>query len=206
MTRQHRFVVMGTGGLFTFYTLKTLLEQSCLPLAYIQSGSKPVNISARFADIELHFPQLEDKVYALLKSRSIPYYHEDMGSIETLIQKLDAEYLLVACWPRLLAQTIIASVSIAALNLHPSLLPKYRGFDPVEDQLETGDPDFGISLHLLNEHFDAGDIVLQQGFSISSPTPLQINKKAAVEGAKLFIRAVNTFHHPGWTLTPQHLS
>lgn len=206
MTRQHRFVVLGTGGIFTFHVLKTLLDESFLPLAYIQSGAQILNDPARFADIELQFPRTGNELTDLLASSSIPFYYQSTTAMENLIQKMEADYLLVACWPELISPEIISSVSIAALNLHPSLLPKYRGFDPVGDQLKNGDLDFGISLHLLTEHFDEGDIVLQKGLSLgANPSASDINKVAAIQGANLFVQAIRSYHHPGWALISQQM-
>ena len=101
-------------------------------------------------------------------------------------------FLLVACWPYLLDREVIDSVTTAALNLHPSRLPRYRGADPVGEQLRRGDPDFGVSLHLLDASFDHGDLVAQAGFSMR---PEQRNReaieaRAAALGADLFIEAL----------------
>lgn len=177
-----------------------------MPQAYIQFGNRHQHKPASFADIQLHFPQPGKDLSALLKNDCISMYYQSAVAMPSLIQSFDADYLLVACWPELLSQKIIASVSIAALNLHPSLLPKFRGLDPIGAQLENGDLDFGISLHLLTERFDEGDIVLQQRLSVGANTSVSnVNKVAAIQGAKLFMQAVKSYRHPGWSLTSQRM-
>ena len=120
------------------------------------------------------------------------------------IKSLKAEFLLVACWQKLLSNEVLNSVSKAALNLHPSLLPKYRGVDPIGEQLLAKDYNFGISLHLLNEHFDKGDIVLQKPLNIKTPYLRHgINNLSAETGAYLFIEALKLNSTTEWVLTKQ---
>ena len=116
-----------------------------------------------------------------------------------LVQQAAIDYLLVACWPYLISEDLITSPRMAALNLHPSLLPDFRGPNPIEQQLARGTSRFGVTLHLLNEQFDQGDIIAQAALS-------DIDKKAdrayleyrsAVQGVELFVEAVKGHDH-GW--------
>ena len=108
-----------------------------------------------------------------------------------LIRQRSIDFMLVACWPYLIAPEMIESVSKAALNLHPSLLPAYRGVDPVGRQLECGERRLGVSLHLLSQRFDAGDIVARASLPPlgASPDRETIEREAARLGAGLFIDA-----------------
>lgn len=204
MTKQPRFVVLGTGGEFTFHVLKTLIDKSFMPLAYINSGDKPASKSARFADINIEVFSPGNGLDDLLKLNSTPGYFQSSINMENIIAQFKTDFLLVACWPQLLSEKITGLASCSAVNLHPSLLPEYRGYDPISEQLAKGNTNFGVTLHLLSNHFDQGDIVLQQGFPIQqNPSVHSINEKAAIIGAQLFIQAVETYHHPGWSLTKQ---
>lgn len=206
MTDQQRFVVLGTGGTFTFNVLQTLIKQNYLPLAYIQSGNRPQNNQSSFANIELEVKKPRSDLSQILETQNIPVYFQAQTKLPELIQQLKAEFLLVACWPELLSNEILHSISTAALNLHPSLLPKFRGADPVAEQLLKKDYNFGISLHLLSNSFDSGDIVLQQALKIDEnldKTVIEIT--AAKKGAALFIQAINTYEKPGWKLVRQIL-
>ena len=98
---------------------------------------------------------------------------------------------------------MFGSVRRAALNLHPSLLPRYRGPDPVGRQLEVDDRHFGVTLHLLDNRFDRGDIVSQAEFEtgIETLTQEQIEWRCAQQGVGLFVDAV---HHgcAAWRVRP----
>lgn len=204
MTNHHRFIILGTGGTFTFNVLKNLIKQNYKPLAYIQYGNSPEQNQTTFAEIKLEINKPRNTLSQLLKVQNIPVHFQQQTKISQFIKQLKAEFLLVACWPELIADDILSSVSKAALNLHPSLLPRYRGFDPVSDQIAAKDYNFGISLHLLNNEFDTGDIVLQQTIEIQLQTEKKVIEiKAATQGAALFIKAINSYKHPGWTLIKQ---
>ncbi|MDC1287096.1 formyltransferase family protein [Gammaproteobacteria bacterium] len=114
------------------------------------------------------------------------------------------EFMLVACWPYLIDKWVVNAVTKAALNLHPSLLPSYPGADPISEQLNSVDPRFGVTLHLLNSQFDQGDIVAQAEL----PDPQDLYQRASLEracaqlGSRLFIDALNGYD-AGWRTTPQ---
>ncbi len=204
MTKQHRFIVLGTGGAFTYNVIKRLVEQEYKPAAYIQSGDKPHQTQASFANIELDILKPQSALSRLLQLYKIPTHYQLQLELQKFIKQLNIDFMLVACWPTLIHNDVILSISKAALNLHPSLLPKYRGIDPIINQLKTDDINFGISLHLISDTYDSGDIVLQQSLdSINNLDKSRIEKEAAKKGADLFIQAINTHQNPGWKLIKQ---
>lgn len=114
-------------------------------------------------------------------------------------------FMLVACWPYLLHPEMISAVSDAALNLHPSLLPAYRGADPIGAQLDHGDFRFGITLHEINQDFDRGDIIAQRELPPLSEPPRrqQLERQCAAIGVEMFIQAL--LDYPAWRRQPQPL-
>ena len=121
-----------------------------------------------------------------------------------LLRQHEIDFILVACWPYLIDRLLLASATKAAVNLHPSLLPAYRGPDPVAAQLSCAEPHRGVSLHLLNAQFDQGEIVAQAELE---PGQLEndrasLEHRCAVLGAELFIEALNGYD-AGWNLVSQ---
>ena len=206
MTSRHSFIVLGTGGEFTYNVIQTLIKKNYKPLVYIQSGNNPRQ-QGSFENIELEILKPQGNLTQLLKLGNIPFHYQSQIEIIKFIQQLKVEFLLVACWPQLIPGKVLQSVSKAALNLHPSLLPDFRGIDPVGDQLKQKNNNFGISLHLINETYDSGDIVLQQELSIKKNIDkISIETSAARKGAELFIQAINTYEKPGWQLVRQDVN
>ncbi len=74
---------------------------------------------------------------------------------------MDTDYLLSAHFNQLFKTEILTLPTIAALNIHPSLLPAYRGVDPVFYAMLRDEKYLGVSLHLLDEQFDTGRIASQ---------------------------------------------
>jgi methionyl-tRNA formyltransferase len=83
--------------------------------------------------------------------------------------------------------------------MHPSLLPDFRGPNPLEQQLDCRHSKFGVSLHLLHRYFDQGDIVAQAELGNLDETPDRscLEQRCAVLGTDLFIAAVRQ-HEQGW--------
>ena len=105
------------------------------------------------------------------------------------IRQRKIDFALVACWPYLISEILIASPLRAMFNLHPSLLPKYPGPNPLQQQMADGDNRFGVTLHLLNQKFDQGEIVAQAELSGDCATlnRQQLEDHCARRGAELFI-------------------
>lgn len=121
----------------------------------------------------------------------------------TLISGYGIEFILVACWPYLIGRELTDSAAAAALNLHPSLLPKYRGPNPLQQQLSGGDGRFGVTLHLLERRFDRGDIVAQAELADAGKIRelKELEWRSAELGALLFIDALRAW--PNWDPLPQ---
>jgi methionyl-tRNA formyltransferase len=73
----------------------------------------------------------------------------------------------LASYGRILPQALIDFPKLGALNVHPSLLPKYRGATPIQTALREGERETGVSIMLMDAGMDTGDIVLQETFPIS---------------------------------------
>lgn len=80
--------------------------------------------------------------------------------------RLNPDVLLVGTWGEKINKEIFDIPKIASINIHPSLLPKYRGANPYSRAIMFGESQTGITFHLINEKFDAGAILMQKKFNI----------------------------------------
>jgi methionyl-tRNA formyltransferase len=204
MHKLHNFLLLGSGAHFTRQVLKQLLACDCPPVAYVQYGCKIPDTPTHFKNIPIESSRSLTAIDALINQYDIACYYQNSLQLADWVQQQNIDFLLVACWPELISTEVINSVNCAAVNLHPSLLPAFRGFDPISDQLNSGNSTFGVSLHLLNESFDCGDIVLQEVVKPdATATGLEIEARCAKKGAQLFIHALQTYSQPGWNLIKQ---
>ena len=106
----------------------------------------------------------KQSIHALAKTHHIPLLdtidiNDQAG--QQFVASLNTDYLLSAHFNQLFKTNILTLPTIASLNIHPSLLPAYRGVDPVFYAMLHDEKHLGVSLHLLDEQFDTGHIANQ---------------------------------------------
>lgn len=84
--------------------------------------------------------------------------HDDDGALAQTLSVFAPDFVAVACYPARITAAVAGSARHACLNVHPSLLPRYRGPDPVFWQLHAGERATGVSVHLVDETFDGGPV------------------------------------------------
>ena len=110
--------------------------------------------------------------------------------------KLNPDVLLVGTWGEKIKKEIFDIPQIASINIHPSLLPKYRGANPYSRAIMFGETTTGITFHLINEKFDAGAILFQKKIEIlRTDTAGTLKKRLCKEVApmcQILIHKLNT--------------
>lgn len=100
---------------------------------------------------------------------SIPVYHplglKDQGFIEKL-KRYNVDVFVVVAFGYIIPREVFEIPPLKTINLHPSLLPRYRGAAPIEWAIINGEIKTGITVQLINERLDAGDILLQRDIDI----------------------------------------
>ena len=95
----------------------------------------------------------------------IPHLNIKSADENQIIQIFEAwrvELIVLAGWMRIISPKLIEAFPNRIINLHPSLLPKYKGLHAIERALNSGDTETGVSVHYVNEELDGGEIILQQ--------------------------------------------
>ena len=72
------------------------------------------------------------------------------------------DLIVLAGWMRIVSPKLIDAFPNKIINLHPSMLPKYKGLHAIERALDSGDQMTGVSVHYVNEELDGGEIILQE--------------------------------------------
>jgi len=108
-------------------------------------------------------------VAKLCVEKNIPYITPNANELVDLIPKLQSlapDYIFSFYYRFMIPEEILACAKIAALNMHGSLLPKYRGRAPVNWAILHGETETGATLHIMEAKPDAGDIVGQAAVNI----------------------------------------
>ena len=109
-----------------------------------------------------------------------------------MLNHLSPDVIVVAAFGQLLPQSVLDIPPCGVINLHPSLLPKYRGAAPIQWALIKGEKETGISLMLLNAGEDTGDIICTERIPINADdTAETLHDTLANIGAKLLIETLS---------------
>jgi methionyl-tRNA formyltransferase len=193
------YALLASGANFSCEVLQALQRQRYLPELLILPEYPPAQ-RLPYADRQILATAPQQRLLQQAQDIEIAYAPAlRQASCASLIEQHAIDFLLVACWPYLIDSILIDSARKAALNMHPSLLPDFRGPNPVEQQLDCRQARFGVSLHLLNRHFDQGDIIAQAelGELDWPPERSYLEQRCAILGTELFIAAVRQ-HEQGW--------
>ena len=89
-------------------------------------------------------------------------YSKDEDEIIALFNAYNVDLIVMAGWMRIVYKKFCDEFAGRIINLHPSLLPKYKGLHAVEQALKAGEDETGCTVHFVNEYLDSGAIIKQQ--------------------------------------------
>ena len=102
-------------------------------------------------------------------SLGIPSCHiksKDEDFIIKYFKALEVDYIVLAGWMRILSSKFIQAFPDKIINIHPSLLPKYKGLDSIQRALNNRDEVTGCTVHMVTEELDSGKILMQEEVGI----------------------------------------
>jgi methionyl-tRNA formyltransferase len=125
---------------------------------------------------------------AIASRHAIPFFPSASlrsDAFQQEVHALQPDVILVAGFHRLIPAAVVNSARRAAINLHPSLLPRHRGGTPNRWIVRNGENETGLSAHWLDQSFDTGDIILQQRVGVGPHDcwgDVEVNILAALPG------------------------
>jgi methionyl-tRNA formyltransferase len=131
---------------------------------------------------------------------------EKIGDPESVnaLQALNPDLFVVVAYGQYIPSKVIGLAEHEAINVHPSLLPKYRGSAPIQWAILNGDERTGVSIIYLARKMDAGDIIQQATYRIDpDDTSATLHDKLAGLGAELLLKAVDDIRCSRAVRTPQ---
>lgn len=129
------------------------------------------------------------------ETHSIPVYQPENASGSEAIEhykKLSADLFVVIAFGQILKKEALAAPKLMAINLHGSLLPKYRGAAPTNWAIINGDKTSGVSVIKMNERMDEGDIILKREIAIEEDdTNITLNENLSSLGVEVLMEAID---------------
>jgi len=124
--------------------------------------------------VTVYCPEYKNNIHQRLKSICKKYNlsfikfpnFSDTNLIDN-IKSLNIDLIVVCHFKKILKKKLIDIPKLGCINLHPSLLPKYRGMSPQHWPIINGDDKTGVTVHYIDEGIDTGDIILQKEIDIT---------------------------------------
>ncbi len=122
---------------------------------------------------------------------SQPEKLRETGFLEQ-IRALEPDLFIVASYGKIIPKTILEIPKLGCLNVHPSLLPCYRGASPIQSVILNGDKETGVTIMLMDEEMDHGPILATSKFAITNSkiTFKELEEKLIAESSKLLIETL----------------
>jgi methionyl-tRNA formyltransferase len=197
-------IFFGTTGAFSAPPLMALLRAGYDVRAVILSAldhTQPIRrvpvtkATPRGRSLPLLATHGDQNIVALATKRDIPVWEVgDLRASKTLemLAGYAPDALCVACFARKLPASLFGLPRLGALNVHPSLLPDNRGPDPLFWAFWRGDEVTGVTIHLMDERFDTGPILAQQGEPVpDSITEAALEARLATLGGELLVQSLD---------------
>jgi len=191
---------MGTPE-FAIPSLKALLENGYNVVGVVTQPDKPKGRGKKY---------IAPPVKTCALKMGIPVYQpdrvRDKNFLETF-RKISPDMVVLVAFGQILPKELINFPKFGCLNVHPSLLPKYRGAAPINWPIINGDRKTGVTIMLMDEGVDSGDILLQEETDIDiDDTFDDLHERLSKMGAELLIRTVRGVMDATLDGTPQDAS
>jgi methionyl-tRNA formyltransferase len=138
----------------------------------------------------------------------LPFYQPDnIKNINAVkyIKSLKPDFIITCAYGQIIPKSILDIPKFGCINIHGSLLPKYRGASPIQYAILKGDKKTGITVMEMDEKMDEGDIISQKSIKIeSNDTASSLHDKLSVLGANLLIETLPKILNKEIKYTPQN--
>ncbi|MCI8398791.1 MAG: methionyl-tRNA formyltransferase [Oscillibacter sp.] len=192
-----RILFMGTPD-FAVASLRRLVEEGHAVCGVFTQPDKPKNRGHKLAFSPV-------KEYALEQGLTV-YQPASLKGEEALalVWSLEPELTVVAAYGKLLPEDILQVPPLGSVNVHSSLLPKYRGAAPINWAVLNGEAETGVSIMYMAKELDAGDVILQKSTPIGPDEDAQaLTARLAALGAEALSEAVASLAAGTASRTPQ---
>ena len=192
-----RILFMGTPD-FAVASLKRLVEEGHELCGVFTQPDKPKNRGHKLTPSPVKEYALSQglEVYQPLKMRD--------GEAFSIVERLAPELIVVAAYGKILPEDILNFPKYGSINVHSSLLPKYRGAAPINWAILDGEEVTGVSIMYMAKELDAGDVILQKTTPIGpKEDALALTTRLAELGAEALSETVAALQNGTAIRTPQ---
>ncbi|WP_313371855.1 methionyl-tRNA formyltransferase [Achromobacter animicus] len=131
-------------------------------------------------------------------------YPDEAAEARALLEGVAPDVMVVAAYGLILPQWVLELPRLGCLNIHASLLPRWRGAAPIQRAIEAGDARTGVTIMRMDEGLDTGDMLLERIVPISDETnAAQLHDALAEAGGEAIVEALDALANGGLTARKQ---
>lgn len=189
-----KFVYAGRAGPLSVRPLEELLEAGFRPQAVLvpapSTGARRLNL------LPVEPRRVPDSLATLALEAGLPLLQWQRGRDDAVLQQLTEigpQMVMSSCFPWRVPANVLALPTEGWWNLHPSILPAWRGPAPLFWQLRAAEAHTGISLHRMASDFDTGPIISQCEMALPLATGYELESILGAEGGQLAIQALRDY-------------
>ncbi|MCO5110433.1 MAG: methionyl-tRNA formyltransferase [Burkholderiaceae bacterium] len=131
-------------------------------------------------------------------------FPDDAARAQAALRSVRADVMVVAAYGLILPQWVLDLPPLGCLNIHASLLPRWRGAAPIHRAIEAGDAQTGVTIMQMDAGLDTGDMLLSEAMDIlPTDTTASLHDRLAEQGGRLIVQALAQLQGVGLTRVPQ---
>lgn len=184
LDKKIKLIFFGTPEFAKIILAELLTREEFEILAVVSESDKPAGRKQEL---------IEPAVKKLAREKNITVLQPEKLDDEfynTLLD-LQADFFVVAAYGKIIPQRFLNLPKKGALNVHPSLLPKYRGASPIQSAVLAGEKETGVTIMLMDQLMDHGPILSQaQVVILDKETYIDLSNRLAIIGAELLVKTI----------------
>ena len=219
-------IIFTTDSMYSYFLLKYFLEHNsqCIKSIYISKSLKKQNkkkfilnkllngLGFRYYLFSLvhkiKYKSGGKNLKSLSKDYNIPIKHVNNINDNLVVEELreqNPNLIISAFFDQIVKKEVLQIPSFGIINVHPSFLPNYRGVKPVFWTMKNNEEKTGITVHMMDEGIDTGDILAQKEIRISpDDTFYSLMNKLSLEGSVLLSDVLRSIETGSYSLLKQN--
>jgi methionyl-tRNA formyltransferase len=162
--------------------------------------TQPDKVNARGGKVNVN------PVKLITSDKKIPLFQFEKVSRDGVeaLKEFNADIMVTAAYGQILSQKVLDIAKHGVINIHASILPKYRGASPVQCAILNGESEIGVTIMKTALAVDSGDTILTKKLALSDENAQEATEKLAVLGAQAVVEALNLIESGQAVFTPQN--
>lgn len=163
--------------------LRAMIDNNFAPILVVTAPDKPAGRKQELTPPEVKIEAEKNNIKILQP--------EKIKGIEGELSVVAPDLIVLAAYGQIIPKGILDIPKFGAINIHPSLLPKYRGASPIQSSILNGDKKTGITVYFMDEKMDSGKIIIQKEYKVPDKICYAVmEEELARLGSELLIKTL----------------